>query len=63
MLAKEANFTSSCKPKHVTFLDMIGEGVTSSTPCRNQEEVVLPLRPTEMKHPEEIGFHAAAHGI
>ena len=60
MLAEEANFTPSQQPKHVTFMDMMGGGVTSSTPHRNHEEVVLPSRSTEMNHPEEIGFHAAA---
>ena len=61
MLAEEANFTPTCQPKHVTFLDTIGGVVSSSTPHRYQEEVVLPSRPTEMKHPEDIGFYAAAH--
>ena len=58
MLAEETNFTPGCQPKHVTFLDMMGVGVTSSTPCRLQ--VVLPSRPIEQNHPEEISFHAAA---
>ena len=31
MLAEEANFTESHQTKHVTFLDMMGGGVTSST--------------------------------
>ena len=61
MLAEEANFTPSFQPKHVTFMDTMGGGVTSSTPHRYQEEVVLPSKPTEMSHPEEIGFHVAAH--
>ena len=26
-----------------------------------QEEVVLPLRPTEGNHPEEVGLHVTAH--
>ena len=30
-------------------------------PQKYQEEVVSPARPTEHYHPEEIGFHAAAH--
>ena len=34
--------------------------VASSTPYRYQEDVVLPSRPTESNHPEEVGFHAAA---
>ena len=42
------------------FLDMTGEGVPSSTPCKYQEKVVLPSRPTKPHHPEEIGFQAAA---
>ena len=60
MLEEEANFTSSHPPKHVTFIDTMG-GVASSTPHRYQEEVVLPSRPTESNHPEEVGFHVAAH--
>ena len=60
MLAEEANFTPSHLPKHVTFMDTM-RGVVSSTPHRYQEEVVLPSRPTESNHPEEVRFHAAAH--
>ena len=60
MLAEEANFTPSCQPKDVTFMDTMGGGVTSSTLHRYQEEVALPSRPTEMNHPGEIGFHATA---
>ena len=60
MLAEKANFTPGYQPKHVTFLDMMGGGVTSSTACRQQEEVVSPSRPTEQSHPEEISLHAAA---
>ena len=63
MLAKEVNFTTSCKPKHVTFLDTMGGGVTSSTPQKYQEEVAIPARPTKHHHPEEVGFHVAAHKI
>ena len=61
MLAEKANFTLDCQSKHVTFLDTMGGGVSSSTPHRYQEEVVLPSRPTEQSHPEEISFHVAAH--
>ena len=61
MLDEEANFTPSCQQKHVTFMDTMGGGVTSSTPHRYQEGVVLPSKPTEMNHPKEIGCHAAAH--
>ena len=61
MLAEEANFTPSSQPKHVTFMNTMGGGVTSSTPHRYQEEMVLPSRPTEQNHPEEVSFHAAAH--
>ena len=60
MLAEEVNFTARCQTKHVTFLDMMGGGVTSSTPHKYQEEVVLPSRPTKHHHPKEIGFHVAA---
>ena len=35
-------------------------GISSSMPHRNQEEMVLPSRPTEMKHLEDLGFHVAA---
>ena len=48
MLVEEANFAQRHQPKHATFLDMMGGDVTSSTPHRNQEEVVLPSIPTEM---------------
>ena len=34
-------------------------GVTSSTPQKYKQEVVLPARPTKHHHPEEIRFHAA----
>ena len=61
MLAEEASFTPSHCPKHVTFMDTMGGDVTSSIPHRYQEEVILPSRPTEMNHPEEIEFQAAAH--
>ena len=60
MLAEEAHFTPYHQPKHVTFLDMMGGGVTSPTPCTHQKEVVLPSRPIEQNHPEEISLHAAA---
>ena len=60
MLAEEVNFTPGHQLKHVTFLDMMGGGVQSSTPCRHQEEVVLTPRPIEQNHPEEISFHVAA---
>ena len=60
MLAEEVNFTPGHQPKHVTFLEMMGGGVTSSMPHRQQEEVVLPSRPTEQNYPEEVSFHVAA---
>ena len=60
MLAEEANLTSSCQPKHVTFRDMVRQGVTSSTPWKYQQEVVLPSRPIERNYPGDIGLHAAA---
>ena len=63
MLAEEVNFTPARnQSKHLTFQDTMG-GVTPSTPNRKQEDVVLPSRPTEQSHPEEISFHAAAHKI
>ena len=61
MLAEGVNFTPGPQPKHVTFMDTMGGVVTSSTPCRYQEEVVLPSRPTEQNHSKEISFHVAAH--
>ena len=61
MLAEEANFTPSHQSKYVTFFDMMGGGVKSSTLCRHQEEAVLPSRPIEQNHPKEISFHVAAH--
>ena len=60
MLAEEVNFTPGCQPKYVTFMDTMGGGVISLTPHRYQEEVVLPSRPTQENHPEEINFHVAA---
>ena len=60
MVAENANFTPGHQPKHVTFLDTMGMGVTSSMPHRQQEEVVLTSRPTKENHPEEISFHVAS---
>ena len=60
MMAEEANFTQSHQLKHVTFLDTMGEGVTSSTPHKYQQEMVLPSRPTKSHHPGKIGFQVAA---
>ena len=61
MLTEEVNFTASCQPKHCYILDTMGEGVTSSTCHKYQEEVVLPSRPTKNDHPKEIGFYVAAY--
>ena len=60
MLAEEVNFTPNHQPKYMKFLDMTEGDFTSSTPCRQQEEVPLPPRPIIQNHPEEIGLHMAA---
>ena len=60
MLAEEANYTPSCQPKHVIFVDMI-EGSLTSTPHNLPEMVALPPRPMLQRHQDEIGLHAAAH--
>ena len=60
MMAEETTFTPSHQPRHVTFVDTV-QGGLSSTPCRSQEEVAVPLKPMVQSHPEETGLHAAAH--
>ena len=56
MLAEEANITVSCQPKHVTFLDTMGGGVTSSMPQRYQEEVVLHQDPPNTTTLRKLDF-------
>ena len=58
MLAEEANLHWATHQSMLLLWTPWG-GVASSTPHRYQEEVVLPSRPTESNHPEEVGFHVA----
>ena len=60
MLAEEASVIPGQQQKHVTLMDTM-RGVTSSTPQKHQDEMVLPSGPVERNnHPEDVRLHAAA---
>ena len=59
MLADDVTFTPCHQLQHVTFADMVQEGLTS-IPHTFQGKAVLPSRPVSQTHPEEMGLYAPA---
>ena len=56
MLAEEANFTASCQPKHVTFLDMMGGVLPHPHPINTRKRWSYHQDSPNITTPRKLGF-------